>query len=296
MAQVAFIGLGKMGRPMAGRILQAGHQLHAFNRSRGPVDELAGLGATPARSAADAAGRAEVILTALPTPDSVAAVSEELSAGARAGPVYVDCSTVSLALNRRCAAALAKRGARVLDAPVSGGPAGAQGGTLTVMAGGEQAAFDLALPVFRAFGKNIRLCGGVGAGQAVKLVNQLLVGVHTAAIAEAAVLGASLGADPRVVLEVIGTSFGGSTMMTRNLPRFISRDFSAATPVRLLLKDLGIIHAEAKAAQVPLLLGGLAEQRFVEACGRGLAEEDMAALVKLWEEPAGVTVDQPRRE
>ncbi len=280
---------------MAARVQKAGHQVHAFNRSRGPVDELSGMGATPARSAAEAAERAEVILTALPTPDSVASVYEELAAAARAGQVYVDCSTVSLDLNRRCAAWLAKRGAQFLDAPVSGGPAGAQAGTLTVMAGGDQAAFDLALPVFRAFGKNIRLCGGVGAGQAVKLVNQLLVGVHTAAIAEAAVLGASLGADPKIVLEVIGTSFGGSTMMTRNLPRFISRDFSAATSVRLLLKDLGIIHAEAKRAQVPLLLGALAEQRFVEACGRGLAEEDMAALVKLWEEPAGVTVDRPRK-
>lgn len=294
MAQVAFVGLGKMGRPMAARVQKAGHQVHAFNRSRGPVDELAGMGATPARSAAEAAERAEVILTALPTPESVAAVYEEMAAAARAGQVYVDCSTVSLELNRRCAAWLAKRGAQFLDAPVSGGPAGAQAGTLTVMAGGDPAAFDAVLPVFRAFGKNIRLCGGVGAGQAVKLVNQLLVGVHTAAIAEAAVLGAKLGADPKIVLEVIGTSFGGSTMMTRNLPRFISRDFSAATSVRLLLKDLGIIHAEAKSAQVPLLLGALAEQRFLEAFARGFAEEDMAALVKLWEEPAGVTVGRPQ--
>ncbi|HTO97660.1 MAG TPA: NAD(P)-dependent oxidoreductase [Myxococcales bacterium] len=294
MAQVAFIGLGKMGRPMAARVQQAGHQVHAFNRSRGPVDELAALGAAAAKSAAEACSRAELILTALPTPESVAQVYEEISASAREGQIYVDHSTVSLALNRRCAALLERRGARFLDAPVSGGPAGAQAGTLTVMAGGEAAAFDRALPVLRAFGKNIRLCGPVGAGQAVKLVNQLLVGVHTAAIAEAAVLGARLGADPAIVLELIGTSFGGSTMMTRNLPRFISRDFSPATPVRLLLKDLGIIHAEAKAAQVPLLLGSLAEQRFVEACGRGLAEEDMAALVKLWEAPAGVTVDRPR--
>jgi 3-hydroxyisobutyrate dehydrogenase-like beta-hydroxyacid dehydrogenase len=163
------------------------------------------------------------------------------------------------------------------------------------MVGGEKAAFDAAVPVFQAFGQNIRLCGGTGAGQAVKLVNQLLVGIHTAAIAEAAVLGVKLGADPKTLLEVIGTSFGGSTMMTRNLPRFISRDFGPATSVRLLLKDLGIIHDEAKAGQVPLLLGALAEQRFLEACGRGLGDQDMAALVKLWEEPAGLTIDRPRR-
>jgi 3-hydroxyisobutyrate dehydrogenase len=120
------------------------------------------------------------------------------------------------------------------------------------------------------------------------------VGVHTAAVAEAAVFGAKLGADPRVVLEVIGTSFGGSTMMTRNLPRFISRDFGPATSVTLLLKDLGLIHDEAKAANVPLLLGAVAEQRFLEARGRGMGENDMASLVRLWEEAAGVTVDKPR--
>jgi 3-hydroxyisobutyrate dehydrogenase/2-hydroxy-3-oxopropionate reductase len=295
MAKVAFVGLGKMGRPMAARVQQAGHQVHAFNRSRGPVDELAATGAVPARSAAEAASRAEVILTALPTLEAVSSVYEELAASARAGQIYVDHSTVSLALNRRCAEMMAKRGARFLDAPVSGGPAGAQAGTLTVMVGGEKASFDSALPIFQSFGKNIRLCGPVGAGQAVKLVNQLLVGVHTAAIAEAAVLGAKLGADPKIVLDLLGTSFGGSTMMTRNLPRFISRDFTPATPMRLLLKDLGVIHAEAKGAQVPLLLGALAEQRLVEACGRGLAEDDMAAMVKLWEEPAGVTVDRPAK-
>jgi 3-hydroxyisobutyrate dehydrogenase-like beta-hydroxyacid dehydrogenase len=295
MANVAFIGLGKMGTPMASRLLQAGHRLSVYNRSRPAAEALARLGARPAASAVEAAADAEFVLSALPTTDSVEEVYGQLAAGARRGQIYADHSTVSLSLNRRCAELLARRGAQFLDAPVSGGPAGAQAGTLTVMAGGDQAAFDLALPVFQAFGKNIRLCGGVGAGQAVKLVNQLLVGVHTAAISEAAVLGAKLGADPKLLLEVIGTSFGGSTMMTRNLPRFISRDFSAATSVRLLLKDLGIIHAEAKSAQVPLFLGGLAEQRFLEACGRGLSDQDMAALVKLWEEPAGVTVDRPQR-
>ena len=296
MADIAFIGLGKMGTPMAGRLLQAGHSVHVFSRSRAPVDALAKQGAQPAASSAEAAARADFVLTALPTQDAVEQVYLELTAAARAGQIYVDHSTVSLATNRRCAERLSARGAQFLDAPVSGGPGGAQAGTLTAMVGGEKGAFEAALPVFQAFGKNIRLCGGVGAGQAVKLVNQLLVGVHTAAIAEAAVLGAKLGADPQIVLEVIGTSFGGSAMMTRNLPRFISRDFSAATPVRLLVKDLGIIHDEAKGVQVPLLLGAVAEQRFVEAVGRGLAEEDMAALVKLWEEPAGVVVSRPRGE
>jgi 3-hydroxyisobutyrate dehydrogenase-like beta-hydroxyacid dehydrogenase len=288
--QVGFIGLGKMGRPMTQRLLAAGFAVHVHNRSRGVVDELAKEGAKSANSAREVAERADVIVTALPTPESVEAVYAEMAEGAREGQIYIDHSTVSPTTNRKCAEQLAKRRASFLDAPVSCGPAGAQQGTLTVMVGGDQAVFDRALPVFQAFGKNIRLCGPTGAGQVVKLINQLLVGIHTAAISEAAVFGASLGADAQTVLDVIGTSFGGSTMMTRNMPRFISRDFSGATPVNLILKDLGLIHDEAKAAEVPLLLGALAEQRFLEARGRGQGDEDMASLVKLWEDPAKVTV------
>jgi 3-hydroxyisobutyrate dehydrogenase-like beta-hydroxyacid dehydrogenase len=288
--EIGFIGIGKMGRPMSERLLAAGFSLHVHNRSRGAVDDLVAKGAKAAASPREIAERAEIVLSALPTPQSVDEVYGELAASARKGQVYADCSTVSLQLSRKCADTLRKKGADFLDAPVSGGPGGAQAGTLTVMVGGEQAAFERASPVFRAFGKNVRLCGPTGAGQAVKLVNQLLVGVHTAAIAEAAVFGARLGADPQIVLEVLGTSFGGSTMMTRNMPRFISRDFKPATPVKLLLKDLGLIHDEAKGANVPLLLGSIAEQRFLEAVGRGHGDEDMAALVRLWEEAAGTTV------
>jgi 3-hydroxyisobutyrate dehydrogenase/2-hydroxy-3-oxopropionate reductase len=288
--KLGFVGLGKMGRPMTQKLLAAGHEVHVFNRSRPAIDALAGEGATPSDSAAQVAERAEIVLTALPTPETVDAVYAEMAGAARGGQIYIDHSTVSPGLNRACAERLKRKGADFLDAPVSGGPAGASGGTLTVMVGGDQPVFDRALPVLQTFGKNIRLCGPTGAGQVVKLINQLLVGIHTSAIAEAAVFGAALGADPQVVLDLIGTSFGGSTMMTRNMPRFMSRDFSGATPVGLILKDLGLIHDEARAANVPLLLGGLAEQRFVEARGKGWNDEDMAALVKLWEEPAGVTV------
>jgi len=292
--KVGFIGLGKMGRPMTERLLGAGFEVSVFNRSRGPVEELAAKGAQPASSAAEVAERSDVVLTALPTPDSVEQVYLEMLTRAHPGQIYADHSTVSVGQSRHCAEKMRERGAGFLDAPVSGGPAGAQAGTLTVMVGGDQATFDRALPVLRTFGKNIRLCGPAGAGQVVKLINQLLVGVHTAAIAEAAVFGAKLGANPQVVLEVIGTSFGGSTMMTRNLPRFISRDFAPATSVTLLLKDLGVIHDEAKAANVPLFLGAVAEQRFLEARARGMGENDMATLVRLWEDSAGVTVDKPR--
>jgi 3-hydroxyisobutyrate dehydrogenase-like beta-hydroxyacid dehydrogenase len=291
---LGFIGIGKMGRPMVERLAAAGHTVHMHNRSRRVLDELAGPRTLPAGSAGEVAARAEVVLTCLPTPDTVETVYRELAQAARPGQAFADHSTVGLELNRACAAWLAERGAAFCDAPVSGGPAGAEGGALTVMVGGEQAHFERLLPVFQAYGKNIRLCGPVGAGQAVKLVNQLLVGIHTAAIAEAAVFGARLGADPQVLLELLGTSFGGSTMMTRNLPRFISGDFSPATPVSLILKDLGLIHDEARAARTPLLLGALTEQRFLEAVGRDLGGQDMAALVRLAEDAAGITLKRAK--
>src|SRR5712691_6389886 len=134
---VGFIGLGKMGRPMTQRLVAAGFTVHVFNRSRGAVDALVAEGATAAGSAAEVAQRAEVVMTALPTPDSVQSVYAEMAGVARKGQIYIDHSTVSPGLNRWCAEQLKAKGADFLDAPVSGGPAGAQGGTLTVMVGGE---------------------------------------------------------------------------------------------------------------------------------------------------------------
>jgi 3-hydroxyisobutyrate dehydrogenase/2-hydroxy-3-oxopropionate reductase len=288
--EVGFIGLGKMGKPMVRRLLAAGHTVYVHNRSPQAVDEAVAKGAKAAGSVRAVAQWGEVVLTALPTPGAVEEVYVELARAARADQIYADHSTVNLALNRRCAELLSGKGAGFLDAPVSGGPAGAEAGSLTVMVGGEQAAYERALPVFQSFGKNIRLCGPVGAGQAVKLVNQLLVAIHTAASAEAVVFGVKLGADPQVLLDMLGTSFGGSQMLLRNLPRYISRDFTAATPVGLILKDLGLIHDEAGGLRVPLQLGALAEQLFVEASSRGMADEDMASLVRLAEQAAGAEV------
>ena len=170
---------------------------------------------------------------------------------------------------------------------MSGGPAGADAGTLTVMVGGDEQTFERAVPVFEAFGAKIRRCGPVGSGQAIKLVNQLLVAVHTMASAEAAAMAVQLGADLATVQDVIGTSFGSSAMLLRNLPRFIGRDFTPATPVGLIAKDLSIIHTEAMDAGVPLFLGGLVQQCFLEAKARGWTGDDMSALIKLWDRPEG---------
>jgi 3-hydroxyisobutyrate dehydrogenase-like beta-hydroxyacid dehydrogenase len=293
--ELGFIGLGKMGNPMVLRLLAAGHSVRVHNRSRAPMEELAARGAHPTGSASELAAGADVVLTSLPTPASVAEVYDELGGSARSGQLYVDHSTVSPGLSRKCADLVRAKGADFLDAPVSGGPAGAASGTLTIMVGGDEAVYERAIPILRAYGQNIRLCGPVGSGQVVKLVNQLLVAVHTVASAEATVFGVKLGADPKVLLEVLGTSFGGSTMLVRNLPRFISRDFAGATPVALILKDLGLVQDEAAAAGTPLLLGSLAQQLFVEASSRGMSGDDMSSLVRLAEEAAGLKVGDPPR-
>jgi 3-hydroxyisobutyrate dehydrogenase-like beta-hydroxyacid dehydrogenase len=282
-----FIGLGKMGQPMVRRLLAAGHSVHVYNRSPGATRMLVAQGATEAVSATQVAERAEIVMTALPTSETVDEVFSRLADVARPGQIYVDHSTVSPELSRQCAARIQEKGAAFLDAPVTGGPAGAESGVLTLLVGGDDEAFARAVLVFRAFGKTIRHCGPVGAGQGVKLLNQLLVGAHIMAIAEAAVFGAGLGVDLAMVLDLMPSLSGASTMVGRVMPRFLSRDFTPATPVSLIVKDLGLVREEAYRAGVPLLLGALAEQRFLEASARGLGDADMAALVQLYEEAAG---------
>jgi 3-hydroxyisobutyrate dehydrogenase-like beta-hydroxyacid dehydrogenase len=282
--RVGVVGIGKMGGPIADRLITAGHEVAICNRSENAaMRSLRAKGAAVRASPSDLAAGSEFVLTALPTEDAVRQVYAEMAGVANAGQIYIDHSTVSPALNRDCATTLAERNASFLDAPVSGGPAGAEAGTLTVMAGGDDASFNRALSVLEAFGSKIRLCGPVGAGQAIKLVNQYLVAVHTMAASEAAAFAVRLGADLGTVQDVIGTSFGSSAMLLRNLPRYIARDFSPATPVSLIAKDLSIIHAEAMEAGVPLFVGGLVQQCYLEAKARGWAGEDMSALVKFWD-------------
>ena len=291
--EIGFVGLGKMGRPMAEHLLRAGHRVHVHNRSRGVVDELAAQGAVPADNPREVAERAEIVMTCLTNTPSVEEVyfgPTGLFEAARAGQIFVDHSTVGLDTTRQCAEGARARGADFLDAPVSGGPAGAQGGTLTIMVGGDPATFERALPVFQAFGKNIRLCGPTAAGSAIKLVNQLLVAINTAGVAEALVFGLKAGADPQTILEVVGTGFGGSRMLERNVPLVLDRNFKAGTAVSLILKDLSLINELAGKLGTPLEMGARAREVFERAAGAGLGDDDMAGLLRPYEQKAGVEV------
>lgn len=288
--RLGFVGVGIMGGPIAMRLLSAGHSLTAYDTSAPALAEIAGAGAAPAPSPRAVAEAADVVMTALPAIAAVNGVYREMAAVARTGQLFVDHSTVDIETNRSVAQLLAARGAAFLDAPMSGGPEGARAGTLTLFVGGDQDAYRIALPLLKAYGKTIRLCGPTGSGTVLKLANQLLVVIHTAATAEAAVFAARLGADPEVLLEMIGPSYGGSTIFNRHLPRIIARDFRPDGPLRILSKDMGVVRAVADATGIALPLASQVEPMIAEAIAKGMGDEDMSALVKLYEERAGTQV------
>lgn len=291
--KVGFIGLGKMGRPMTINLLKAGFAVAINNRSQGVVQELAAEGAEPAASPRAVAEAADIVLTCLPTTETVEHVytgADGLLPALRPGQILIDHSTVSPALSRRFAAQAAAAGGGFLDAPVSGGPAGAIAATLTIMVGGDQATFDRALSVLQALGKNIHLIGPSGAGSIIKLTNQLLVAIHTAASVEAAVFAVKAGVDPQMVKDVIGTSFGGSAMLNRNIPLFVDRKFGGGTPTNLILKDLGLIREVVNQLQLRTLMVSQAEQVFAEGRAAGLGDLDMSGLVQALERLSGVEV------
>ena len=288
--QVGFVGLGRMGLPMSCRLLDAGFDLMVHNRSQGKVQELAARGARPAETLEDITRSSDLLLTCLPdiaTVESLYMGKGGIIANARRGQILVDHSTVGLATSKACAAAAAERGALFLDAPISGGSERAANGTLTIMAGGPVAAYEVALPLFNVMGATVRHIGPTGTGTAVKLVNQLLVGIHCVAAAEAMLLGAKAGADPALVYEVVSSGWGQSFILDRNAPVMLDRDFAGArAQLKLILKDLGLIQDMAQEVAAPIPGGDLAYRMFRDAAEGGLSELDPAAIVLPLEEQA----------
>lgn len=291
--RIGVIGLGKMGQPMTRNLLKAGFTVTIHNRSRPAVDALVADGAVDGGSSAGVAGASDVVITSLPDPNAVRDVylgSGGLVESAVAGQVYVDTSTVDPGLSRELATRLGEKGAAFLDAPVSGGVAGAEAGSLTIMVGGSQDAFDAATPVLQALGQKLHLVGDSGAGTIVKLANQLLVGINMSAVAEAMVLGVKAGADPDKMLEVLSTSFGSSRMLDRGVPLIVERNFGGGTPVDLIRKDLGLIADLADELGVPLATGNQARAVFDRAHDASYGAEDMTAVVRPMEADSGVEV------
>ena len=289
--RVGFIGLGRMGMPMSRRLLNAGFEVTVHNRSRGKVEEMARLGARPASTPAEVTEASDMVLTCVtdvPAVESVFLGDYGIVTAARSGQILVDHSTVAPSTSQAIARAAEARGAFFLDAPISGGVERATDGTLTIMAGGDHTAFETALPVFEALGKNIRHVGATGSGSVVKLINQLLCAVHSMAAAEALLIGAKAGTDPRVILEILATSWGTSFMLSRNGPVMVERDFAnARAPLRLYNKDLGLMHDFAKDMGSPTPMGDRALDMIKEAMDKGMGELDVSCLVLPLEERAG---------
>ncbi len=291
---VAFIGLGNMGEPMARNILKAGHTTTVYNRTRSKMDALVEAGAKRASSPGEAAEGADIICICVSTPDVVRAVV--LGDGgalrtARKGAIVVDFSTIDPGTSREVADACAAEGSSYLDAPVSGGVSGAAAGTLTVIVGGEAAAFERAQPVFEAVGSKTVHVGSSGAGSTIKLINQMLVGVNLAAVAEAFVAGKLAGVDPKVLFEILNTAAGASAALNRALPDFILKgNFEAGFAIKLLCKDLDLALQMGKGLHSALFMTSTTRQIYEEARAIGLDDKDITAAILPMERLHGISV------
>lgn len=285
MMKIGFIGLGIMGRPMAENLLRAGHEVWVNNRSRAPMDALAARGAHAA-SRRELAENCEAILTMLPNGPQVKEVvlgENGIAAFMRAGQVLIDMSSISPVVSREVAAELAEKGIEMLDAPVSGGEPKAIDGTLSFMVGGKREVFERYGNLFRAMGSSAVLCGGIGAGDTVKLANQVIVAANIAAVAEGFTLAKQAGVDPRVVLEAIRGGLAGSAVLEAKGPMMLSDSFEPGFKVDLHIKDLNnaIDAADTVGAPLPLTAAVMEMLRYLHANQMG--EWDHSALAKFYE-------------
>lgn len=283
---IGFIGLGVMGKPMAGNLLDAGYPLVVHNRSREPVEELAGLGARPADSPGEVAAHSNLIITCLPdSPDVqlVATGENGLIEGVSSGDIYVDMSTIAPTVAVDVAQTLGEKGVECLDAPISGGDVGAQEGTLSIMVGGDASAFTAIEPVLQVLGETIVLCGPIGAGQTVKACNQVQVALNLLGMAEALVLGQKAGVDPQTVLQVLSGGFAQSRVMDVRGPNVIQGIFEPGFRSELHYKDLNIVRETSRAYGASLPASALAHELFGAMQAQGWGDLDHSAVIRVIE-------------
>jgi 2-hydroxy-3-oxopropionate reductase len=282
---LGFIGLGIMGAPMAGRLMEAGHRLFVHTRSKLPA-AIASSAAVPCTSARDVAERADIVFLMLPdTPDVEAVLFGEtgVAAGLSKGKTVVDMSSISPLATKAFAARINALGCDYLDAPVSGGEVGAKAGSLTIMVGGPEAAFARVKPLFEAMGKNVTLVGGNGDGQTCKVANQIIVALNIAAVGEALVFAAKAGADPAKVRQALMGGFASSRILEVHGERMLERTFAPGFRIRLHQKDLNLALAGARELGVALPQTAGAAQLMQACAAHGMAEFDHSALVRALE-------------
>ena len=293
--RIAFIGLGNMGAPMARNLIKAGHQLNLFDLNKTVLAELAELGGQISSSPRDAAQQSELVITMLPAAAHVRGVylnEDGVLAGVKAGTPVVDCSTIDPQTARDVAAAAAKQGVDLADAPVSGGTGGAAAGTLTFMVGASDTLFATLQPVLAQMGRNIVRCGEVGTGQIAKICNNLLLGISMIGVSEAMALGNALGIDTKVLAGIINSSTGRcwSSDTYNPWPGIIetapaSRGYTGGFGAELMLKDLGLATEAARQAHQPVILGAVAQQLYQAMSLRGEGGKDFSAIVEGYRKP-----------
>ncbi len=290
---IGFIGLGIMGRGMAANLLKAGFPLTVWNRTAERAAPLVDTGAAAGDSPAGVARHSDIIVTCVSdTPDVEAVVLGPAGVieGARPGALVIDCSTISPATTRDIAARLRERGVHFLDAPVSGGSEGAAKGTLSIMVGGEAEQVERAKPVLAAMGKTITHVGGPGAGQMVKLVNQILVVVTMQGVAEALLFAQAGGLDLEQTLAAVGGGAAGSWMLNNRGPQVIQRDFRPGFTIDLQQKDLRLVLETADQLGIPLPSTAMVFQFYRALQQQGLGGDGNHALAKALERLAGVEI------
>jgi len=288
--EVGFIGLGLMGRPMALNLLKAGHKVHVWTRRQESMAPLLEAGAKGYASAAEVAAQVEVTISMVadaPDVEQVALGAGGVAEGARPGLVHVDMSTIAPAAAQAVAARMAEKGIPMLDAPVSGGEVGAIAATLTIMVGGEQAAFDKARPLFEAMGKSVTRIGDSGAGQVAKACNQILTGVGVAAVAEALNFATRSGVDAGRVREALLGGFAYSRVLENHGQRMLDRNFKPGFKAWMHQKDMRIVMEEAHRLGLALPAAAATAQMFNAMVGSGLGEDDSIGVLKLLERMSG---------
>ena len=297
--QIAFIGLGRMGGPIARRLIAAGHELAVHDLREEATRTHVEMGARYAGTPAQACAEAQLVFTCLPGPPEVEAAvfgADGILQGCRPGTVYADLSTSSVSLARRIHGVFAERGCTMLDAPVSGGVTGAQNGTLHIMVGGDRAVFERILPVLQAFGSNASYMGAAGCGIVAKLAHGLCYIATRSVLAECFTLGVKGGVQPEALLEVMrGSAFGQGLMLSHFMPEMVFK--GSFEPVRFAMrlahKDVTLATGLARELDVPIAMGALTEQLLVEAMARGWGDRDYGTAFLLQEERAGVQVRSP---
>jgi 3-hydroxyisobutyrate dehydrogenase len=287
---IAFIGTGNMGLPMLANLLKKGFSATAYDIVPAALDRAVAQGAMRAGSPSEAAAAGEMVITILPSSGNVEAAylgAGGILDGVAKGRLCIDMSTIDPAASLRVAARLAERGVRFIDAPVSGGVAGATAGTLAIMVGGAAADFAEARPALDAMGTNIIHVGAVGAGEVAKLCNNLIAGVAFAAVSEAFRIGEAFGVDPKILTAVIAKSSGATWVMEKNHPvpgidpkSAASRDYAPGFMTDLMAKDLGLAVNAAREKRVPVALAAAAQQIYRMASAHGLGRKDCASIYR----------------